>query len=697
MTNHREFTSTRLQCRRVTVLSVWLAAALLAGCAAPPDRVERTPVDFDTSIRQALRVLDLEHPGLEAVRTAAERESYKEAGEALLAYYRRRDDVRHPIQRDRLPDRRGRSMSEHDRRAVDNAIRGRYVGQPSYGPREIGNPIDWSATPVPDDEWRWQLHRLGWWRSLGRAYWHTGDETYAQMWSDQLLHWVAENPRHPQRDYAWRSLEAGHRAGSFPEHFQYFIDTPAMTPRVLAVFLTSLHEHGTHLMDHYSTGSNWALTEAKGLLHAAVMFPEFRQADAWRDEAVRRFNEEMQRQVFADGHQRELSISYHAGALRNFDDALEIVRMNKMADAFPEAFHERLERMVAVMMKLGLPDGRLAQFGSAWKRDEGYAFNVLANWLDDFPRDDFRYLATRGESGQPPQQTAFALRESGFYSMRSAWDDDATCVIFKNGPDGGFHSHPDNGTFELYDRGRHLMPDSGAYTYDDDDPYRKWFRSTQAHQTVTLNERNIAYNPRLRMWKPGDDHDVLVIDNQCYLALTHRRAAFFVNKRFLVLIDDVVGPAAGTVRLHYHFAPGNADFDDETLTARTDFDDDVNLTVHAAGPADLSLEQREGWVSYEYNKREPRPAFAFVTEKSHLTDARRFVTIILPHEGPAPRLTANIIDLPDAGSNAAAVEIRIDGRRYRLEYDLARNTADVIDRTERAEGRQQRREATARP
>ncbi len=660
------------------------AAALLAtvalmatACAASPEPVERTPVDFETSIRAALDVLDLDRPGLEPVQQAAEAGDFDAAGEKLLEYYRDRDGVHHPVDRDRLPQRRGRAMSERDRVAADNALAHRFVGQPSYGPKDLGDPIDWSARPVEDNEWRWQLHRLRWWRSLGRAYWHTGDEAYAEAWAEQLLHWVAENPRHEQRDYAWRSLEAGHRAGSFAEHFQYFIDTPAMTPRVLAVFLVSLHEHGRHLTEHYSTGSNWALTEARGLLEAAVTFPEFRDAGDWRAEAVTRLNEEMRRQVHPDGHQRELSISYHVGAMRNFDEALEIVRLNDLADVFPGAFHERLERMAAVVMKLAMPDGRYAQFGSAWKRNRGHAWSVLANWLDDFPREDFEYLVSRGESGRPPQQTAFALDDSGLYSMRSGWDEDAVCVIFKNGPDGGFHSHPDNGTFEFYARGRHLMPDSGVYIYHGDDHWREWFRRSRVQQTITLDERDIAYEPRRRLWQPGDEHDVVIFENASYDDLTHRRAAFFINHETLVLIDDVIGDGRGTVRLHYHFAPGEAAFDHASRTARTDFDEGVNLAVHASSPDGLTLEEREGWVSYQYGEREPRPAFAFASDKSHLDRAMRFVTVITPWEDDPPRLSARVSDQPAAGSDAADVEIAVNDRRYRLRYDLDAGSAEV--------------------
>ena len=79
-----------------------------------------------------------------------------------------------------------------------------------------------------------------------------------------------------------------------------------------------------------------------------------------------------------------------------------------------------------------------------------------------------------------PENTAFALDKSGLYSMRSSWDKNAICLVLKCGPDGGGHCQPDNGTFELYAGGRHLMPDAGCYIYSGDPENRAWFRQTKA-------------------------------------------------------------------------------------------------------------------------------------------------------------------------------------------------------------------------
>src|SRR5690606_31469871 len=105
-------------------------------------------------------------------------------------------------------------------------------------------------------------------------------------------------------------------------------------------------------------------------------------------------------------------------------------------------------------------------------------------------REDFLYMATDGAKGKAPVETAFALPESGLYSLRSSWKSDAIFLALKCGKDGGAHSQPDNGTFELYAGGKILMPDAGSYIYSGDPTGRAWFRQTRVHQTLSLNDRN---------------------------------------------------------------------------------------------------------------------------------------------------------------------------------------------------------------
>lgn len=624
--------------------------------------------DNVVQIRVLLSRLNLNMPGLEKVKAAAD--DPEKASRELLAYFQARHYVKHPIDRNLKASMIGQCASAADMVMANDALKHILVGQPAYPPHFCGDDIDWATNPYSDNEWIWQLNRMSFWDAMGRAYWYTGDEKYAREWVEQITDWINKNPNDSLHNYAWRSIEAGIRGYRWTGLYQRFIDAPSFTPEVLVAFLNSCYDHEAFLMTKYSRGSNWALMEAEGLAFIAFNFPEFNEAEKWRKEAIMRLNKEIHDQVYPDGHQRELSIDYHMGCIEWFLRTYELAIMNGMKDLFPDSYTTTIKKMCEVVMKLGYPDGTTAQFGDSWSGKPGQNWEKLKRWAQLFDRNDFLYVATEGKEGVAPKETAFELENSGFYSMRSGWDKNAICLVLKCGPNGGFHCQPDNGTFELYAGGRHLMPDAGSYIYSGDPENRAWFRQTKVHQTLTLNGANSAYSPKLLLWKPGKDLDLLVVENESYPGLIHRRALFFVDKKFFVIVDDAFGNATGDVDLHFQLAPGRATFDKEKFVVNTDFDSGWNVLVQSNAQKGMELQEEKGQVSFVYTKKESRPAFRFRKEKGMNQPGVRFVTVVAPYVGLIPKICVRVIGRPVVGASHVELEVKADGILRRIRYDL---------------------------
>jgi heparan-sulfate lyase len=350
-----------------------------------------------------------------------------------------------------------------------------------------------------------------------------------------------------------------------------------------------------------------------------------------------------------------------------------------MDDIFPETYREKIEKMCEAVMKLSPPDGTSTMFGSDTRLSPGTRWNNLRQWAARWDRPDFLYVASEGAEGTRPQGTAFAYPYSGLFSMRSGWDANAIFFSLKCGPDGGPHSHRDNGTFELYAGGRVLMPDSGLYILSGDPVYRDWFRQTRVHQTLTLNERNIAYDPKLLVWQPsdfqsGENLDILVVENQSYINLTHRRAVFFVDKSYFIIVDEATGWGRGNVNLHFQLAPGEKIFDFPNLSAQTAFSEGWNVMVKNVISSDtVTMEEEEGQVSSRVAVREPRPAFRFRINKNRARANVRFVTLIVPYEGTIPPdINVEIEGSPAIRGNALNLLVTKNGITQRIGYSITR-------------------------
>jgi heparan-sulfate lyase len=214
------------------------------------------------------------------------------------------------------------------------------------------------------------------------------------------------------------------------------------------------------------------------------------------------------------------------------------------------------------------------------------------------------------------------------------------------------------------------MPDGGSYIYSGDRENRAWFRQTKVHQTLTLNGENSMYAPRLLLWKPGENLDILVVENQSYENLTHRRSLFFVNKRYFVIVDEATGTAAGEIDLHFQLAPGKAVADTENRAFQSAHESGWNVWVEAMGKKDLLLEEEEGQVSFLYTKKEPRPAYRFRTEKQAQTPFVRFVTVVAPYDREVPAIKALIKTALSGKTGEMEIEVTEAGKRFKIGYSL---------------------------
>lgn len=620
------------------------------------------PSNFDKNIQALLNRLD----SIKLKSMVSNRNNTAISAKELLDFYKTRKTVKHPINNNSIKT----TISEKDLKQANDALKHIFVGQPAYPSYFCGEDINWDSRPVPDKEWVWQLNRMRFWNSMGNVYAKTHDERYAKEWCAQIIDWTIKNPRDTDHEYAWRSIEAGIRGYAWSALFFQFIESEHFTPEVLVAFMNSCNDHAEFLMTKYSTGSNWSLMEAEGLAFIAFTFPEFENSEKWKTEAIRRLSIEMNKQVYADGHQRELAIGYHISCINWFYNTYELAKLNGIDDVFPKSYIDTMEKMCEVPLKICFPDGTNAQFGDAWAGKPRQHANLFKEWTERFNREDFLFMATNGKKGQQPEKTAFALESSGIYSLRSGWSKEAICMVLKCGPDGGQHCQPDNGTFTLYAGGRTLMPDSGSYIYSGDVEGRNWFRQTKVHQTLTLNGENTQYAPKLLKWEPGTNLDILVVENAGYANLTHRRYVFFVDKRYFVIVDEAIGTGIGDVDIHFQLAPGNAVFDSNNFSVRSDFADGWNLFVRSEKQKGLVLDEEEGKVSFEYTKKESRPAFRYSIKKTTENKNVQFVTLVAPYEKEIPDIKVKLINKTAIGSNKIQVLVKENGIERVLNCEL---------------------------
>lgn len=470
------------------------------------------PVTSDAAFFDAL---NLDYPGLAAVRTAVAAGDLHAAKKAFVTHLKSRQtpvwyfdwhDYNNPQSR----------RNNYNTAPADKICRN--ILSSCGIEMDFGEHIDWAANPtkLKYNEWTWQLSRHPFWSTLGQAYWATGNEKYAETYVRQIRSWIIDNPLPKNAANAaysrWRTIETGIRTfSSWPDSFFRFLGSPSFDDDSIIMVVKSFYEHALHLRE-FPTGNNWLCMEMNGLFHIGTLFPEFKDAAEWRSYSSGRLYDEMNIQVYPDGAQRELAPNYHGVSLHNFIGTYSIAKLNKLP--LPEDYVARLEKMYDAYLNFCSPTGCMPALNdSGWGLVRG-SLNTAATLFPN--RTDFLYVATMGEKGTSPSFTSNFMPWAGWYNMRTGWGPMDLFCNFEVGPFGAAHQHEDKLSFNLYAYGKRLLTEAGSYAYDTSQ-WRRYVLSARAHNVVRVdgkdqNRRSTsAYNlvqaPLTNRWLTTPDFD----------------------------------------------------------------------------------------------------------------------------------------------------------------------------------------------
>ena len=584
----------------------------------------------------------------------------------------------------------------------------------------FGDPVDWHLDPVsgrraPRVHWSridaldaarmgdhkviWELNRHQWLVRLGQAYRLTGDERYAEAWSQYLREWLRANP--PGLGINWASsLEMALRLIAWCWALVLFRGSPALSPSLFVKVLGHIWAHASHV-ERYLSGyfsPNTHLTgEALGLFYVGTVFPELRAAPRWRALGQRILEAESETQILPDGVHFELATCYHRYTLEIYLHFLILAKRNGIT--VRAGLAERIERMLDFLLAVRSPDGSLPQIGDA---DGGHLLPLARRGPDDprgifctaaafFGRTDCAWAAAGrapettwllGPGGihafdalvptPPGASTSRLFGWGGYIVMRSGWGRDDHQLIFDVGPLGcpvsSGHGHADLLSIQCSLWGTPYLVDPGTYSYRSDLAWRDVFRGTAAHSTVLVDGEGQAMPAgpfgwqerppaRLVRWSSTDTMDLADAFHEAYARLPspvrHRRRVIWVKPRYWVLVDDLDGGAEHGIELRFQFAPLHVTLD-PSLWARAQDSRGHGLLVRAFGPVALKAEVRagelapiEGWVSRDYGQREAAPVLIY----SAVTRLPlRVATLLWPIEdgGAAPPDVSPLVDADGA-------------------------------------------------
>ena len=355
---------------------------------------------------------------------------------------------------------------------------------------EFPGDVIWDYNPSYEGnvEWTYQFNRHHELRHIAKLYNENGDERYPRAFN-KLINSFIDQTKWPVRgtpEFAqgggstntWRTIEVGIRMTSnWPYAIFSFAKSPEVTDEVLEKIFMSIWEQAQRLIDNH-TGVNWLIMEMTGLLHSGVLYPFLKDSDAWAKYALDTLSDQINKQVFPDGFQYELTTNYHYACLENYYKAMRLC--NAMGYKFPSSIKNVLKKMNNIFPYLVKPTLHLPDINDGTNKKIN---QQMRDALSIDPNNEvFKYFATDGAEGHLPDYKSVGLYYSGFAVMRNGWDWDSVYMLFDGAHFGKAHQHEDKLAIILTAYGQDMIDDIGGYAYDGSQ-MRGYACSTYSHST----------------------------------------------------------------------------------------------------------------------------------------------------------------------------------------------------------------------
>lgn len=494
-------------------------------------------------------------------------------------------------------------------------------------PLDVGNPVNWHRDPatgvcspltfgknlnyridtvVGNVKLVWELGRHQHLVPLAVAYARTGDPRYRNAISEQIDGWIKDNP-YGYGIHWCSALEVALRLISWAVVHSLLVLRDGESGLFSAV--SNSEKLGNNIyqqayfvrnyLSRFSSANNHLIGELTGLWVACQVFDMGEQGARWAKFSQQAIDREAQRQVYADGVDKEQAFYYHLWVLEYLLFAW--LTGERSGRTFSTEFRDQILSMANFLRRVTPPGGKPPQVGDS---DDGFVTRFEPTWPSDPYGDVLAAVTwTAGRDGLPVPECKIPQKAFWYAMILSTWPltvsekkqvsengqsypviyieggyailgDKTTHLVFDAGalgyPSIAAHGHADALSFCLALNGEWWLVDPGTYAYHSEPRWRDYFRGTAAHNTLTLDSRSQSEMAGPFLWVKHADAKIEgtgvgKIDHQwaegshtgySNIGITHRRKLeFFPGEQRIQVSDFIDGVGIHEIAIHFHFAP----------------------------------------------------------------------------------------------------------------------------------------------
>ena len=691
-------------------LGLVLVAPTWGLAGGSPAFVEKYPAQA----RALLAKIDLNRPGLAAVKTAHAKGDLAAACEALLVYYQT-----NPAGAPFRPIN-WQNFKNWDAEAM---LAGNHTFQNIKGqlPRRPDGLIDWDYIPAGGDlQFPSALTRMGHPGVALRRYHETEERKYLDYVYANTADFILAQPvpvgegrefknQLGKKNIGWQTLNAALRVRSFINYFYALQQVEPRDEAGLLLLLGNINETAGYIKKQGGHGtSNWDSSEMQSLIQVAVAFPEFTDSSAWLERGVAQYKNILRDGIYPDGSQEELATHYGVIAMNSVIDTYRLLKQAGVAQV--EGFEHMIRRQLLFYAWTMSPDGAMMTHGDSDNK-RGDLRPMITPLAREFAAPEALYIATEGREGTAPQgPSSRFFNWSGFTISRNGYDKNSQWSAFNAGPLGTGHTHADQLALQLYNQ-RMILVAPGRYSYSWAGGWiTQYFHSTRGQNTVMIDgfdqfipgwneDRDGAEAERDRKYflksiaPLGENEKVVINPNADFYRgrtyngyrkfagavmpgdAVHERAVHYQRGKFWVVVDRITSTQTRTLEAFWHFHPDCKNVailpDGSVVTRDPGQGNLLVLPIEGnikLGPTLYKGQEKpfkQGWFSDVFNNKVE--SFDAIYKIDKAPERSHFGWLLVPFQGEAvPTASARMM----MQGNVAWVDLVINGENHRCNLPL---------------------------
>lgn len=419
---------------------------------------------------------------------------------------------------------------------------------------------------IGDIRTNWELNRHFQFAALAKSFYCTKEEKYFSELKELFINWNTHNLF--LHGVEWTSvMEIAVRVNSWVYMFS-FLKKAGCKDKILDKI-----EHGIIVMvdyitkhrDRFSSANNHLILE----MYAVALVGIITDYVKWRDDSLKVLTEELSRQNYVDGVNKEMSLHYQGFVMEAYallwlsmmKNHIEIPTIWKCyLTAMSEFLADSIDEFGSVMEFGDSDEGKILDLKGYMENYYQYVLNLMGCVLDskytnaDW-HENLEWIVPENlkiEKKKYIPQLVCHRKEGGYTFLRSK---DRRLLIGVDHAALGFgsiaaHGHADALSFQMFLDGHPIFIDPGTYNYHCGLETRNAFRKTINHSTVTVDGKDQSEMLGAFLWgkhaecrifefENTPDGTALTAEHDGFKPIRHRRIFAFNGMRTLYITDEL--------------------------------------------------------------------------------------------------------------------------------------------------------------